>query len=500
MADHTTANDTSSNHGHGPSVNDPHASGEAVAPARGVAVAADPKQPVAFVLAEFGTPDALLKAAKQVYEQGYTKFDAHSPFPIHGIDDVMGIRFTRLPWFTLVAGGLGIATATALIYFTNKEWYPFLISGKPLFSIPSAAPVMFELMVLFAAITTLVGMLLLNRLPFFSSPLFQSQRFQRVTNDKFFLSIDARDPKYKSEKTLNFLTGLGADFIETCHKEIATPLPWAFRTAIFLGLLMAFIPVSMVAWKRSTYSRNPRIRVIFDMVSQPKKKTQTTSTLWADGRAMRPWVVGSIAKGELKADDAFYRGLKPGGANQIALTTVSFPQDGTPAPADAQKPADPAAPANQTSPADGSGPKPPTPVAAPPDPLDKLPWIEDFPLPVTSELMARGQERYNIYCATCHGLGGVGNGLITIRAMELGEGTWVQPVTFHSENLRQQPIGRLFHSISNGVRKMPGYGDQIPERDRWAILLYFRALQKSKYAPLSDVPPEKVNQLMDAVP
>jgi mono/diheme cytochrome c family protein len=461
--------------------------GTGEAAVRGVAPAADPKQPVAYVLAEYSTPEALVKAARQVYQQGYTKFDAHSPFPIHGIDDAMGIKFTHLPWFTFFAGGLGIITATLLIYYTNKEWYPYLISGKPLFSIPSAAPVMFELMVLFAAITTLLGMLALNRLPLFTHPLFQSTRFQRVTNDKFFLSIDARDPKYKSEKTIQLLTGLGAEYVETCHKEASAPLPWAFRTAVFLGLLLAMVPVSMVAWKRSTYSREPRIRVIFDMVSQPKKKTQTTSTLWQDGRAMRPWVEGTIAKGELKADDAFYRGLKPGGLNAVAATTVSMTnlvanQDGAAAAAAPGAPATPATP------------------ATPPDPLDKLPWIEDFPLEVTPELMKRGQERYNIYCATCHGLGGVGNGLVTIRAIELAEGTWVPPVTFHSEGLRKQPIGRMFHSISNGVRKMPGYGDQIPERDRWAILLYVRALQKSKFAPLSDVPPEKVNQLTDVAP
>lgn len=102
--------------------------------------------------------------------------------------------------------------------------------------------------------------------------------------------------------------------------------------------------------------------------------------------------------------------------------------------------------------------------------------------------MLRGQQRYNIYCATCHGLSGEGNGLIALRAQQLEQPTWVPPTSLHTEYVRQQPVGKLFHVITHGVRKMPAYGSQIPPEDRWAIVLYVRALQRSRAASLQDVP------------
>ena len=111
--------------------------------------------------------------------------------------------------------------------------------------------------------------------------------------------------------------------------------------------------------------------------------------------------------------------------------------------------------------------------------------------------MKRGQERYNIYCSSCHGLAGDGDGLVTRRALELEQGTWIKPTSFHSENVTQQPVGRLFHSITNGVRKMPGYGDLIPVEDRWAILLYLRALQQSRSASVQDIPAEMISSLRE---
>jgi mono/diheme cytochrome c family protein len=141
--------------------------------------------------------------------------------------------------------------------------------------------------------------------------------------------------------------------------------------------------------------------------------------------------------------------------------------------------------------------KNPMPAVPPPDPLDSLPWVKEFPISVTLKTMKRGQERYNIYCSSCHGLAGDGDGLVTRRALELEQGTWIKPTSFHAENVRTQPVGQLFHSITNGVRKMPGYGDLIPVEDRWAILLYLRALQQSRRAELQDVPTELIPSLQD---
>ena len=117
-------------------------------------------------------------------------------------------------------------------------------------------------------------------------------------------------------------------------------------------------------------------------------------------------------------------------------------------------------------------------------------WVTDFPLVVDEAFIRRGQERYGIFCATCHGQGGDGDGLVTLRALELEQGTWVKPTSLHAEPIRNQPVGQLFNSISNGVRKMPGYASQIPVDDRWAIVAYVRALQRTRTATSADVPSE----------
>ena len=115
-------------------------------------------------------------------------------------------------------------------------------------------------------------------------------------------------------------------------------------------------------------------------------------------------------------------------------------------------------------------------------------WVTDFPLDVDETLIRRGQQRYGIFCATCHGQGGDGDGLVTLRALELEQGTWVKPTSLHAEPIREQPVGQLYNAISNGVRKMPGYASQIPVRDRWAIVAYVRALHRTRTSSIEDVP------------
>jgi mono/diheme cytochrome c family protein len=122
-------------------------------------------------------------------------------------------------------------------------------------------------------------------------------------------------------------------------------------------------------------------------------------------------------------------------------------------------------------------------------------WEETIPLTVTDEVMRRGRDRFNIYCATCHGLGGDGNGMMHKRALENEETTWVQPSNYHEERLRVMPSGQIFNTITNGVRNMAAYGPQIPVRDRWAIIAYIRALQRSRHATIDDVPEDEKNRL-----
>lgn len=206
-------------------------------------------------------------------------------------------------------------------------------------------------------------------------------------------------------------------------------MPRWISSTIAIVAALSVLPFLLVARARSTKSAAPRIHLTSDMDSQEKFRAQAANPLFADGRAMRPQVPGTVARGKLADDDHFYRG-KVGGE-----------------------------------------------------------WATAFPMPVTDALMKRGQERYNIYCSPCHGLAGMGDGIVAKRAESLQEGA-VPPASFHTDVNRSRPVGYLFGVISNGVRMMPAYGSQISEADRWAIVAYVRALQRSQHASTDDVPPD----------
>jgi len=152
-------------------------------------------------LVGFDKVDELLVAAAMVRDAGYTRWDAHTPFVIHGLDAAMGVKKTVLPYIVFLAGLTGVD-------------YPFLISGKPLFSLPANIPVAFETTILFAALSALVGMLALNGLPQLSHPLFSNRSFKRVTDDRFFISIEARDPLFDASKTRELLESVSGQPVE----------------------------------------------------------------------------------------------------------------------------------------------------------------------------------------------------------------------------------------------------------------------------------------------
>lgn len=464
------------------------------------------------LLVEFKDQHKLLRACEAVRDAGLTKTDAHVPFPIHGIEDALGIGKTILPWIVLAMGITGGLTGLGMQYFMNAteqpgalfSGYPYLISGKPTFSLPANIPVTFELTILLAAFGAFFGMLALNKLPTFSNPLFRHPSFARATNDRFFLAIDASDPKFKMQKHREMLEKFSPISMEEIQAD-PTPstIPTIFKYVAIVGLAALTIP-PMVVWNaRNTTSPLPRIHPIQDMDNQLKKKTQTTSGEFADGRAMRPRVPGTIARGEWQSLE-YLTGIVPGGELESNVALLQ----------DEEKPADPPAeekpaaeqPAAEEKPAEeqpaGDKPAEDKPADAAPaagqpaDPAaaEQLPpepeWTKTFPesLEINAALMERGQQRFNIYCAVCHGVAGDGNGLVSLRAFEMQQPTWVQPTNLHDENVTKQPVGRIFNTITNGIRKMPGYAAQITPEDRWAIVLYLKALQKSRDASIQDVP------------
>jgi hypothetical protein len=173
-----------------------------------------------------------------------------------------------------------------------------------------------------------------------------------------------------------------------------------------------------------------------DMQDQPRYKTYKKSTFYADGLASRHAPDGTVARGFLKDNKAFYTGKidNPDANAQVASTTNA---------------------AGNTI------------VTTFPNAID------EFPLPVTRELVERGEERYNIYCIVCHGPVGAGDGMIVRRGFS-------PPPTYHDDRLRNAPVGHFFDVISNGWGKMNGYAAAIPAADRWAIVAYIRALQLSQ--------------------
>jgi Alternative complex III, ActD subunit len=169
---------------------------------------------LAGLLAEFEDVDSVMHAARHLRDAGYSRWDVHSPCPIHGMDEAMGIRPTILPWLVLAAGVTGLVGGVLLQWYCNAFDYPFLVSGKPLVSLPAWIPVTFELTILCSALTAVFGMLLLNRLPHLYNPLFKSRRFRRVTSDRFFIVIDSDDPMFDREQTEQALRQFGATAFE----------------------------------------------------------------------------------------------------------------------------------------------------------------------------------------------------------------------------------------------------------------------------------------------
>lgn len=198
-------------------------------------------------------------------------------------------------------------------------------------------------------------------------------------------------------------------------------------------VLKTLFIVSFSCYLMSCYRGKPSedtaIHLNPNMDSQAKYEAQEESVFFTDRSTMRMPVPGTVARGELREDDAYYRG-KIGDEKLLPV----------------------------------------------------------MPVDVTIDVLRRGEERYNIYCAPCHGLTGGGEGIIIKKG-------FLPPPSFHIDRLREIQDGHFFDVISNGIRNMPGYDHQIPVKDRWAIVAYLRALQRSQNAGLSDIPKEKRDQL-----
>ncbi|TWT88863.1 hypothetical protein Mal64_23510 [Pseudobythopirellula maris] len=475
------------------------------------------------LLAEYGSAAALIKAAEQATDAGYRKVEAFAPFAIIGIDEALKAKKSILPWIVLVIGMTGGTIGLCMQLYTNGiegPWwlsgYDYTISGKPSFSIPAFMPVTFELIILSSAFAAFFGMLIINGLPKLSNPLFRSERFRDATTDGFFLMVEAEDPKYAQAETEAYLKSIGAVGVEAIEEEATghgVPAPIFMVGAVAMSL--ALIPPLWLWATSSSTTTLPRVSFFHDMEAQAKYKPQqpASRSLFADGRAMRVAVPGTVARGALKSDLQYFYGVESmenytansPGRVRAQLASFAQPEADAPAgdsgsepaeadPAEADQDTDADQDAANAAPGAGLPPEPPE-----PDWTNEIPFAQikkhiggKFDL---NSFIDRGQQRFEIHCAACHGLAGSGDGLVSQRAMSLKQGTWLPPTDLHTQPVIEQPDGKIFHTIGNGIRKMPGYKEHITVEDRWAIVLYVRALQRAWEASADDLPPEELEAL-----
>ena len=170
------------------------------------------------ILAEFTTAAGIMHAAEKVRDAGFRQWDVFTPFPVHGMDRAMGMKNSKVGWFSFLGGVTGYTTGMIMIWWMNAIDYPILVGGKPMFSPFAAFPPSYELTILFGAFGSLFGMLFLNRLPRLHHPLHKNKRFGLVTHDRFFLVIESEDPKYSEIATRKLLEDAGSQHIEVVEE------------------------------------------------------------------------------------------------------------------------------------------------------------------------------------------------------------------------------------------------------------------------------------------
>ena len=183
--------------------------------------AGNTESPVYGVAAEFSCARDLYRAAEKIRDAGFQRWDVFSPFPIHGMDEAMGMKRSLLGKIVFLGGLTGFLTAVTLEFVPTSFLYPLIVAGKPtnLFTVPAFFPIMFELTILISAFTAVFGMLIMNGLPRLNHALFNWDRFKKVTEDKFFVAIESGDPKFSERSVRDFLESLGGTNVTTIHGD-----------------------------------------------------------------------------------------------------------------------------------------------------------------------------------------------------------------------------------------------------------------------------------------
>jgi len=390
------------------------------------------------VVALFDTPDEIIHAAEKTVKAGYKSFDVHTPYPVHGMDHAMNLEGTKLPYVTLIFGLFGFSFALFFQWYVLGDphqsfgakdlflpyWlerYPFVIGGKPLFSLPAFVPVMFEVTVLLAALSTVAAMIaVFCGLPANGHPLHDTNYMKAVSSNKFGLCIEATDQQFDQENVTKFLEDLGGNSVTTVYQPYKRP-PSLLSSVIFLmvlgGVALGVGTKAYVIYNIVLYWGPYKWLDYTDRV-----KPQQTNTVFADGRSMQLPVEGTVARGHM-------------------------------------------------------------PYAYGKDDRSSADKYMINPLSQSEEILVQGKKLYNIYCTACHGTYGDGDGKVVVR----DAGKNLKPPSLHSSKVKNWGDGSIYHVITQGQNVMPAYAKQITSDERWAVVHYVRALQRSKDAEVGDL-------------
>jgi mono/diheme cytochrome c family protein len=250
------------------------------------------------VLGLFDSAQALVEAIPPLKAKQIGRLEAYTPYPVHGIDSLLGLRRSPLGGMVLVAGILGAVTALVFQWWMNVVDYPIQAGGKAVFSWEAYVPIMFEVMVLFATFTAGFGMLLLlNKLPFFGHPMLSSKSIAGITRDKFALAVERDGPTLDVQAAEAALRAAGAEHLEVVPlpAEASVSLRFIARTA--LGILACCLVAGYgMYWVVKVF---PVLPPVVHMQSQPKLVPQKASTFFTDGHGMQLPVGGTVARGHM---------------------------------------------------------------------------------------------------------------------------------------------------------------------------------------------------------
>jgi len=243
----------------------------------------------------FNTPDAIIAAAKKVASLGFTKWDVNTPYPVHGMDDAMNMKPSKLGFVTMFFGLSGIGIALLLMWWTLSVDYPIVIGGKPFFALPAFIPVTFEVTVLMATVSTVVAMFaIFFGLPDNSHPLHDTDYIKKVSCDHFGIIIETDDPNYNEAEVTSLLNSL---------KPVSTGLiyyPQKEKYPIFQPRFLMFLASTAIVVSVGTYLMLNKLMYIvpFDwMMEQDKIVAQNNSDFFEDGMGMRLPVEGTVSRG-----------------------------------------------------------------------------------------------------------------------------------------------------------------------------------------------------------